>query len=154
MGMLLSPPHLVQRLAEAQHDLFLTCPPLMAELFTHRVHDGTAEQLAARQRQEAAIRQRLARDVLGAQAYCAQPTSYHIWLPLPPPWRTSEFVATAAERGVAVDPATAFAIDQARAPHAVRVSLSAAASHDRLRRGLRILVDTLDQRPARRRDVI
>jgi DNA-binding transcriptional MocR family regulator len=154
LGMLLSPPHLVQRLAEAQHDLFLTCPPLIAELFTHLVHDGTAEQLAARQRQEAAIRQRLARDVLGAQAYRSQPTSYHIWLPLPPPWRTSEFVATAAERGVAVDPATAFAIDQARAPHAVRVSLSAAANHDRLRRGLRILVDTLDQRPARRRDVI
>jgi DNA-binding transcriptional MocR family regulator len=153
-GVLLSPEHLYQRVAEAQHDLFLTCPPLMAELFTHLLRDGTAEQLAARQRQEAAVRQRLAREVLGAHAYLAQPTSYHLWLPLPAPWRTAEFVTAVTERGVAIDPATAFAIDRARAPHAVRVSLSAAAGHDRLRRGLRILAEILDETPARRRDVI
>jgi DNA-binding transcriptional MocR family regulator len=153
-GVLLSPQHLFQRVADAQHDLFLTCPPLMAELFTHLLRDGTAERLAARQRQEAAVRQRLAREVLGAHAYLAQPTSYHLWLPLPAPWRTAEFLEVVSERRVAVDPATAFAIDRARAPHAVRVSLSAAAGHDRLRRGLRILAETLDATPARRRDVI
>jgi DNA-binding transcriptional MocR family regulator len=153
-GVLLSPEDLFQRVAEAQHDLFLTCPPLMAELFTHLLRDGTAEQLAARQRQEAAARQRLAREVLGAHAYLAQPTSYHLWLPLPAPWRTTQFVEEAGERGVAIDPASAFAIDRARAPHAVRVSLSAAAGHERLRRALRILADTLDETPARRREVI
>ena len=153
-GVLLSPQHLLQRIADAQHDLFLTCPPLMAELFTHLLRDGTAEQLAARQRQEAAARQRLARDVLGAQAYLAHPTSYHLWLSLPPPWRTTEFIEEVAQRGVAIDPATAFAVDRARAPHAVRVSLSAAASHDRLRRGLLVLAETLDEMPPRRREVI
>jgi DNA-binding transcriptional MocR family regulator len=154
VGMLLGPPHLVQRLADAQHDLFLTCPPLMAELFTQLLRDGTAEQLAARQRQEAARRQLLAREVLGARAYVAQPTSYHLWLPLPPPWRTAEFIEKLGEQGVMVDPAIAFAVDRARAPHAVRVSLSAAASHDRLRRGLQVLAETLDQTPSRRREVI
>ena len=154
LGMLLGPPQLVQRLLDAQHDLFLTCPPLMAELFTHLLRDGTAEQLAARQRQEAAVRQQLAREVLGRQPYVAQPTSYHLWLPLPPPWRTTEFVEQVAERGVMVDPSTAFAVDRARAPHAVRVSLSAAASRDRLRRGLQILAETLGEMPARRREVI
>ena len=153
-GVLLSPQHLFQRVADAQHDLFLTCPPLMAELFTHLLRDGTAERLATRQRQEAAARQRLARNVLGAHAYLAQPTSYHLWLPLPAPWRTAEFVDVVGERGLAIDPASAFAVDRARAPHAVRVSLSAAAGHDRLRRGLRILAETLDATPARRRDVI
>ena len=153
-GVLLSPKHLFQRVADAQHDLFLTCPPLMAELFTQLLRDGTAERLAARQRQEAAVRQRLARDVLGTHAYHAQPTSYHLWLPLPAPWRTTEFVEAVAERGVAVDPASAFAIDRALAPHAARVSLSAAAGHDRLRRGLRILAGALDETPARRREVI
>jgi hypothetical protein len=53
-----------------------------------------------------------------------------------------------------VDPATAFAVDRARAPHAVRVSLSAAASNDRLRRGLQVLAETLGEMPARRREVI
>jgi hypothetical protein len=36
----------------------------------------------------------------------------------------------------------------------VRVSLSAAADHDRLRRGLHILAVSLDATPARRREVI
>jgi DNA-binding transcriptional MocR family regulator len=154
LGVLHGPEHLLEPIAHAQHDLFLTCPPLMAELFTRLVADGTAERLAARQRLEAATRQRIAREVLGARSYRAQPTSYHLWLPLPPPWRTSEFVETVIGRGVAVDPATAFAVERTRAPHAVRVSLSAAAGHDRLRRGLRILAETLREMPARRRDVI
>ncbi|HEX2478738.1 MAG TPA: PLP-dependent aminotransferase family protein [Geminicoccaceae bacterium] len=154
LGVLLCPPQLVQRLADAQHDLFLTCPPLMAELFTQLVRDGTAEQLAARQRQEAMVRQLIAREVLGARAHVAQPTSYHLWLPLPPPWRTAEFIEHVGERGVMVDPATAFAVDRARAPHAVRVSLSAAANHDRLRRGLQVLAEALGEMPARPREVI
>jgi DNA-binding transcriptional MocR family regulator len=154
LGVLLCPPQLVQPLADAQHDLFLTCPPLMAELFTQLVRDGTAEQLAARQRQEAIVRQRLAREVLGARAHVAQPASYHLWLPLPPPWRTAEFIEHVGERGVMVDPATAFAVDRARAPHAVRVSLSAAASQDRLRRGLQVLAEALGEMPARPREVI
>ena len=154
VGVLLSPVHLFAQIADAQHDLFLTCPPLMAELFTRLVADGTAEKLAARQRAGAAIRQRLAREILEDRPYQAQPTSYHLWLPLPAPWRTTEFVAAVAERGVAVDPGTAFAVDRAHAPHATRVSLSAAADHDRLRRGLQILAETLDATPARRREVI
>ena len=99
VGVLHSPEALFERIANAQHDLFLTCPPLMAELFTRLVADGTAERLAARQRQEAAVRQRIAREVLGARAYRAQPTSYHLWLPLPPPWRATEFIETVRERG-------------------------------------------------------
>ncbi len=154
VGVLHSPEALFERIANAQHDLFLTCPPLMAELFTRLVADGTAERLAARQRQEAAVRQQIAREVLGARAYRAQPTSYHLWLPLPPPWRAAEFIETVRERGVAIDPATAFAVDRARAPHAVRVSLSAAAGHDRLRRGLQIVADTLGEMPPRPREVI
>jgi DNA-binding transcriptional MocR family regulator len=154
IGLVLSPRHLLEPIIHAQHDLFLTSPALMAEVFTRLVVDGTAEQLAARQRAEAAVRQRLAREILGRRAYQAQPTSYHLWLPLPAPWRTMEFTATLKERGVTVDPGTAFAVDRVRAPHAIRVSLSAAAGHDRLRRGLEILAATLDQTPERRREVI
>jgi len=154
VGILLSPPHLLEPVVHAQHDLFLTCPALMAELFTRLVLDGTAEHLAASQRAEAAVRQRLAREILRDRPYRAQATSYHLWLPLPAPWRTTEFAAALRERGVTVDPGTAFAVDRAQAPHAVRVSLSAAADHDRLRRGLKILAETFDATPERRREVI
>jgi DNA-binding transcriptional MocR family regulator len=154
LGILASPAALQQRIAEAQHDLFLTCPPLMAELFRHWLASGVADRLAKQQRLEAAARQALARDLLGAYRYQAQPTSYHLWLPLPPPWRTAEFVAAAQERGVAVDPGSTFAVDPANAPHAVRVSLSAAASRERLTRALAVLADLLADAPARRREVI
>src|SRR5690606_3614831 len=52
LGALHCPPHLLSPLADAQHDLFLTCPPLMAELFAELVRDGTAERLGLRQRSE------------------------------------------------------------------------------------------------------
>ena len=154
LGIIASPEPLRQRIAEAQHDLFLTCAPLMAELFRHWLGNGMADRLARRQRIEAAARQELARELLRGHDYRAQPTSYHIWLPLPPPWRTAEFTAALRERSVAVDPGSAFAVDPANAPHAVRVSLSAAASRERLARALTVVADTLAQGPARRRDVI
>jgi DNA-binding transcriptional MocR family regulator len=154
LGILASPAALHQRIAEAQHDLFLTCPPLMAELFSHWLRNGTADRLARRQRVEASARQELAKGLLGGHRYQAQPTSYHLWLPLPPPWRTAEFIAAAQERGVAVDPGSTFAVDPANAPHAVRVSLSAAASRERLTRALAVLADLLADAPARRREVI
>jgi DNA-binding transcriptional MocR family regulator len=154
LGVLASPAALHQRIAEAQHDLFLTCPPLMAELFSHWLRNGTADRLARRQRVEASARQELAKGLLGGHRYQAQPTSYHLWLPLPPPWRTAEFTAAAHERGVAVDAGSTFAVDPANAPHAVRVSLSAAASRERLARALAVLADTLAGAPARRREVI
>jgi DNA-binding transcriptional MocR family regulator len=126
----------------------------MAELFRHWLANGTADRMACVQRLEASARQTLARQILGRHPHCAQPTSYHLWLPLPPPWQTAEFCAALRDRGVAIDPGSSFAVDPANAPHAVRVSLSAAASRERLARALTILAETLDAAPARRREVI
>ena len=153
-GMLLAPAALYPPIADAQHDLFLICPPLMAELFARWVANGTAGRLAEQQRLEARARQAIAREVLAGHPFQTAPSSYHLWLPLPTPWRTAEFMATLAERGVAVEPGSAFAADPARAPHAVRCSLSGAADRARLRKALEIIGRTLGEQPARRREVI
>jgi DNA-binding transcriptional MocR family regulator len=153
-GMLLAPAALVPPIADAQHDLFLVCPPLMAELFARWVADGTADRLAEHQRAEAKARQAIAREVLAGHAFQTAPTSYHLWLPLPAPWRTAELMAALAERGVAVEPGSAFAADPAKAPHAVRCSLSGAADRTRLAKALEIIGRTLSEQPARRREVI
>jgi DNA-binding transcriptional MocR family regulator len=152
--MLCSPQPYRQPILEAQHDLFLTCPPLSAELFKLWVSDGTAERLARRQSIETRARHELAHAILSPRTFRGQPSAYHIWVPLPPPWRTAQFVSTAREHGLIVDPGSAFAIDRAQAPHAVRVSLSAATSRERLEQGLEILTRLLDEAPARRREVI
>ncbi|MGI9507740.1 MAG: PLP-dependent aminotransferase family protein, partial [Geminicoccaceae bacterium] len=70
-GVLIAPARLFDRLADAQSDLFLTCPTLMAALFTQWLDDGTAEQLIGRQRAEAAARQTLAAECLEGISYRA-----------------------------------------------------------------------------------
>lgn len=153
-GILCAPEVLFDRLADVQSDLFLICPALMAALFTQWQVDGTAERLVARQRAEAAVRQGIAAEILQGVAYHAQPLSYHLWLPLPAPWRSSTFVEAARARGVAIDPAFIFAVDPADERHAVRISLSAAKTRERLRHALAIIRSTLTTGPVGRRDTI
>ena len=153
-GVLIAPEALFDRLADAQSDLFLICPALMAALFTQWLDDGTADDLIERQRAEAAARQSLAADCLAGIGYDAQPLSYHLWLPLPPPWRSSTFVDALRQRGVAVDPAFLFAVGPLAEPHAIRISLSAARTRERLRRALGIVREVLTTGPISRSDTI
>ena len=153
-GILVAPERLFDRLADAQSDLFLTCPALMAALFTQWLDDGTADHLVERQRVEAAARQRLATECLDGIAYDAEPLSYHLWLPLPAPWRSSTFVDAMRLRGVAVDPAFIFAVGPEPEPHAIRISLSAAKTRERLRQALQVVRETLNAGPISRRDTI
>jgi len=153
-GVMVAPERLFDRLADAQSDFFLTCPALMAALFTQWLDDGTADHLVERQRSEARARQQLAADCLPGLTYHAQPLSYHLWLPLPDPWRSSTFTDAVRTRGVAVDPAFIFAVGPEREPHAIRVSLSAARNRDRLRQALEVIRETLTSGPIGRRDSI
>ena len=153
-GVLIAPEQLFDRLADAQSDLFLTCPALMAALFTQWLDDGTADDLVERQRAEATARQALAADCLEGIDYDAEPLSYHLWLPLPDPWRSSTFVEAVRAGGVAVDPAFIFAVGPEREPHAIRISLSAAGNRERLRQALSIVRQTLQSGPIGRRDTI
>lgn len=153
-GVMVAPERLFDRLADAQSDLFLTCPALMAALFTQWLDDGTADHLVERQRSEARARQEVAAECLTGITYRAQPLSYHLWLPLPDPWRSSTFTDALRAQGVAVDPAFIFAVGPEREPHAIRISLSAARNRERLRRALDLVRDTLVSGPIGRRDTI
>ena len=153
-GVLAAPERLFDPLADAQSDLFLICPALMAALFTQWLEDGTADRLIERQRAEATARQKLAAECLEGVDYRAQPLSYHLWLPLPSPWRSSTFTDALRRAGVAVDPAFLFAVGPEPEPHAVRASLSAARNRDRLRQALQIIRETLAAGPIVRSDSI
>jgi len=153
-GVLSAPERLFDRLADTQCDLFLTCPALMAALFTQWFEDGTADYLIQRQRQEAATRQAIAAEQLQGVYYDAEALSYHLWLPLPSPWRSSTFAEATLARGVAVDPAFIFATGPEAERHAVRISLSAAKDRERLTKALAIVRQTLTSGPIGRRDTI
>jgi len=112
--------------------------PLMAEIVSRWVLDGTARKLMIWQRKAILERNRIARRLLGTIDFHAHPNGFHIWLPLPGRWRSTAFVEQALEQGVAIAPADSFLIDFESEVRAVRISLGSAGLDD-FKRGLRVI---------------
>lgn len=87
--------------------------------------DGTAAELARLKRIDAQQRQTIAVTSLSGLEIQTNPKSYHLWLTLPPHWRSQTFVAAAARRDIALTPSTTFAASPGHAPNAVRLALAA-----------------------------
>lgn len=66
------------------------------------------------------------------------PRAYHLWMELPEPWRADAYAAAAARLGIAVAPASAFAVSPGHAPNAVRLAL-ASPPHEALVRAVQRL---------------
>ena len=92
---------------------------------------------------DAARRQQMAAKHLAGFEVQANAKSYHLWLTLPPHWRSQTFVAAAARRDIALTPSTTFAATPGHAPNAVRLALAAPAM-DQLDAGLRALAGILN----------
>ena len=105
--------------------------------------DGTASELVRLKRIDARQRQQMAADRLSGFAIQANDKSYHLWLTLPPHWRSQTFVAAAARRDIALTPSTTFAATPGHAPNAVRLAL-AAPTMEQLDVGLRTLSGMLN----------
>jgi DNA-binding transcriptional MocR family regulator len=100
--------------------------------------DGTASELSRLKRIDAARRQQLAAKLLAGFEIQANAKAYHLWLTLPPHWRSQTFVAAAARRDIALTPSTTFAVAPGHAPNAVRLALGA-PTLEQLETGLRTL---------------
>lgn len=120
-------------------------PPLMAEIASRWIADGTADRLNEGQRAEARARLDIAAQLLGADRFEGQPLGFNIWLPLPTPLRADAFRAEAERRGVKVLTGETFAVEQTDVPHGVRLCLSYETSRERVSQGLRIVADLLDE---------
>lgn len=145
VGFLHAPPRLGRAVRAAVN---LSCwmpPPLMAELVSGWVEDGTADQLNGSQRSEAQARQTIARGSLGAHQHLADPSGLHLWLSLPRHWRADAFRLEAERRGVKVLTGETFAVERRDAPQAIRLCLSHEPTRDRVTRGLEIIAELLDE---------
>ena len=137
----------VNRLSRAVNGTVWMAPPLMAEIATLWIEDGTAELVMARKRAEALRRQRLAAGILASFTRASHPNAYHLWLKLPEPWTAPQLAAQAEKQGVSVVPADTFAVGRLNGPPWVRVSLSAAPDHAALTQGLEILSNLMNAGP-------
>ncbi len=104
--------------------------------------DGTASELVRLKRADAQRRQQMAAERLAGFEIQTNPKSYHLWLTLPPHWRSQTFVAAAARRDIALTPSSTFAVSPGHAPNAIRLAL-AAPPVDQLDAGLRTLAGML-----------
>ena len=146
IGYVVPPVHRVERVAATIRATTWLTSPILAELVSEWIESGDADAMVAWKRSEIEARHVLAQQLMG-RWLSPGPVSFHLWLPLPEPWRTDAFVAQARARGVMVTPAEEFMVGRDSAPHAVRVCLGATLSRDRLKEGLRRLTVLLEQGP-------
>ncbi|GLQ98100.1 PLP-dependent aminotransferase family protein [Dyella mobilis] len=121
--------------------------PLNAEIASRWVDDGTAWSMAQQRIRTAREREQLARHRLGSAFASPTMPSFHLWLPLPEPWRANEFIAEADKLGVSLASTEIFVPGRAATPHAARICLGAEARADRVEAGLAVLAPLLHTGP-------
>lgn len=120
--------------------------PLMTAVAVRWINNGTADTVIDAVRAEAASRQRLCRDALGAHCFIAQTHSPHAWLPAPETWSSERLSGLLRSRGLGVVGSDAFAASP-DAPHGIRLALGAAQTRGELEKALGIVRDALRQTP-------
>ncbi|MBN9251763.1 MAG: hypothetical protein BGO03_09480 [Mesorhizobium sp. 61-13] len=143
VGYAIAPAESIGQAMSAIHASTWTVAPLMLEIASQWIFDGTVARMIAGHRVAVAERQKLAKEILGETSFHAHPQSYHIWLPLPLRWRPHEFVEACLKNGAAVTSGAHFQTSPSYVQNAVRVSLGAEPDIEVLRIGLERLRQTL-----------
>ncbi|HEX6141574.1 MAG TPA: PLP-dependent aminotransferase family protein, partial [Geminicoccaceae bacterium] len=125
IGYVAAPAALVPRLIRRIRTTSWMATPLLAELASEWIRDGTALELIRWQRAALAERQAVVAEALDGFAFTAHPAALHVWLALPEPRRAEVFVAEARLRNVAITPSEPFVVDRGPRPAAVRISIGA-----------------------------
>ena len=145
LGLIVSPPRLRERIMASVRSGGWTASGFALAAGQRMMGDGTVTELVRLKRIDAARRQQMAAKYLAGFEIQANIKSYHLWLTLPPHWRSQTFVAAAARRDIALTPSTTFAVIPGHAPNAVRLALGAPTT-EQLDLGLRTLAGLLTAR--------
>jgi len=141
VGFLVLPPLLKPRFERILRALTWSQPALFAALAAKWVADGDVARLEKQKRQAARERQKLVRRELGVFQLESNPSSFFVWLHLPEDVRPEPLAIRLAEQGIAVAPASAFAVGQI-SPRAILLSL-ASASMEVLKNALPVVKQTI-----------
>lgn len=148
VGYLRAPPTAREQLADAVRATVWMPSPLLAEIATAWIDDGTAERFLEGKRREARARHAIVREALEDFTWSAGDASLHIWLQLPEGWTAEAFVEEARRRGVALTSPPGFLAGQITAPRAVRICVGAARDREALREGMDTVRSLLAEGPA------
>ncbi len=147
-GYLVAPPRLLPAITSRLIVLSWMATPLIVELASRWVEDGTAERLVDWQRAEMARRHAIVEREMEGFRWRGDLTALHFWLELPEGWNAGDFVQHARALGVAIAPPQPFLTQQAPPVDAVRVSLGGGQDRQALAQGLAALSDLMRRSPA------
>jgi len=122
-----------------------TVSPLSAAVASHWIEDGTASLVLQAIRNESAERREIARRMLPRAQLAMPAEGFHLWLRLPEPWTSGEFVGGLRHAGMGIVGREAFSVGPS--PEAVRIALGANVSRQQLANGLGQVADLLTQLP-------
>lgn len=151
VGYVVAPADLMQRLTQT---LWCSCsmaPPLMIEVASRWIDNGVADRINQMQREDLAIRRRLADEILNPAItgihHRSDPQSCHLWLPLPSHWREEAFLEQMQRMGAIAIASQVFAVGRQRPAPGIRVCLSVVPTHQRLQQGLWAVAKVLAMGP-------
>ncbi|WP_158285759.1 PLP-dependent aminotransferase family protein [Pseudohoeflea suaedae] len=147
VGCLVSPPESVLRSQSGVGMSTGASSRLQAEIAARWIRQGHVGRMMNWQQTDALRRVSLLSAYPTLARAVSLPTSPHIWLPLPEPWRSEEFVDTAAAHGIAIAPTHSFVVGRREVPHAVRIVIGAPDTLDTLKTGLDRLERILQNPP-------
>lgn len=142
IGYLVAPDRFVAAVANRHLVSNWMATPMVAEIATRWVTDGTAMELVRWQRHAVRRRLGIAAEVLAGVNFRSHRDGLHLWLPLPDDRSEEDFVAQARLQGVAIAPGASFRISEAPWHPAVRISLGSTTESE-LRTGLGVVTRLL-----------
>jgi len=145
IGYIAAPDAWVPRLQAALAASILFTSPLLAEIVASWIEDGTAARVIAQKRAEAALRNRVARRILGKLAEKTDPRSQHLWVELPRRWTGDAFAEEARRRHIRVASASSFVVGT-DVPRAIRLSIGAPPSVAELETALHVIMGIEEER--------
>lgn len=134
-------------LDELEHTISYTIsmvPPLMAELASQWILNGTADRVLRAKREEAAARNDIARSIFDGWPLASRNTGFFCWLPLPEGWTGIHFADAAREANVLVAEGEHFLIGHDAPEQGVRLALGGLPDREDLRKALSRLVRLLE----------
>lgn len=142
VGFIAAPLKWVARMERTIRATTWNTPALMTSLACAWIADGTVMRLESEKRQDAMLRQAIARDILHGLNYVSHPNSYFIWLPLPEEVRADQIVMQLLRSNISVSTAEPFATSE-YVPHALRLALGS-VELDALQAALRTVRQVID----------
>ncbi|HEX8409074.1 MAG TPA: PLP-dependent aminotransferase family protein [Thermoanaerobaculia bacterium] len=136
VGYLVAPDALLPRVKNALAATVLFSSPVVAEMATTWIEDGTAAKIVEQKRAEIALRGRIARRILPDAG--GDPRALHLWLELPRQWTADAFVEEARRRRVRIASASSFAVGD-DIPRAVRISIGSPTSVAEMETALHVI---------------